>query len=198
MPPTPAAEDCSHGSQSRFPMAPLIRFTLVSLYLALAAPLPWLAPAGLQTALWLALAAGLLLVWAATSEEVQLSSSGLRVGHPAWCAWLLRRGWQLPWQAIEAITPVATSQGGRVFYLRSGDQAFLLPQRIAAFDVFLRRFSLATGLDTSSIGRISPPWTYQLLAGLSATMLLGELAWGLFTLRAAAALPAVLSSGPGS
>jgi hypothetical protein len=34
-------------------------------------------------------------------------------------------------------------------------------------------------LDTSAIGRISPPWTYQLLAVLTGLMLLGELAWGL-------------------
>ena len=160
-------------------MAPLIRFTLLTLYLALAAPLPWLAPPGLQPVLWLALATGLALVWAATSEQVELSSSGMRVGHPAWCSWLLRRGWQLPWPAIEAITPVATSQGGRVFYVRSGDRAYLLPQRIARFEAFLHRFSQETGLDTGGIGRISPPWTYQLLAGLSGVMLLGELAWGL-------------------
>jgi hypothetical protein len=176
---TAAAAPPNREPGERFPMAPLIRFTLVSLYLALAAPLPWLAPPGLQPALWLALAAGLALVWAATSEQVELSGSGVRVGHPAWCGWLLRRGWQLPWSEIEAITPVATSQGGRVFYLRSGDQAFLLPQRIAGFEAFLGRLSRETGLDTSTIGRISPPWTYQLLAGLSGAMLLGELAWGL-------------------
>lgn len=165
-------------------MAPLIRFTLLALYLALAAPLPWLAPSGLRAPLWLALAAGLGLVWAATSEQVQLSASGIRVGHPSWCAWLLRRGWTLDWQAIKAITPVATSQGGRVFYLRSGERAYLLPQRIAGFERFLARLERETGLDTGTIGRISPPWTYQLLAGLSAAMLLGELAWGVMLLRA--------------
>ena len=196
----PTVLDASDGSSARFPMAPLIRFTLVGLYLALAAPLPWLAPAGLQTGLWAALVAGLLLVWAATSEVVELSPTGLRVGHPAWCGWLLRRGWQLPWSAIEAITPVATSQGGRVFYLRSGDRAFLLPQRIASFETFLSRFSRKTGLDTSAIGRISPPWTYQLLAVLSAVMLLAELAWGLFLLRSSSEISALagISSVTGS
>jgi hypothetical protein len=174
----------SRDPQACYPMAPLIRFTLVSLYLALAAPLPWLAPPPLQPALVLALVLGLLLVWAVSSEQVQLDADQIRVGHPAWCAWLLRRGWQLPWKAITAITPVATSQGGRVFYLRSGEQALLLPQRIDRFPEFLQRFSQETGLDTSTIGRISPPWTYQLLAGLSALMLLGELAWGLSALVA--------------
>jgi hypothetical protein len=42
----------------------------------------------------------------------------------------------------------------------------------------LGQFGQATGLNTSSIGRISPPWTYQLLAALCALMLVGELAIG--------------------
>jgi hypothetical protein len=169
----------------RHAMAPLIRYTLAALYLALAAPLPWLAPPPLQGLLWLALAAGLILVWAASSEQVVLDGEGIRVAHPSWCAWLLRRGWQLRWSAIESIAPVATSQGGRVFYLRSGDQALLLPQRISRFEAFLARLSEKTGLDTSGIGRISPPWTYQLLAVLTTAMLLGELAWGVANLQSA-------------
>jgi hypothetical protein len=167
-----------------YPMAPLIRFTLVGLYLALAAPLPWLAPPPMQVPLWLALALGFLLVWAVTSEQVRLDQAAISVGHPTWCSWLLRRGWQVPWLAITAITPVATSQGGRVFYLRCGNQALLLPQRIARFEEFLERLQRETGLNTSTIGRISPPWTYQLLAMLTGLMLLGELAWGLSCGRA--------------
>jgi hypothetical protein len=106
---------------------------------------------------------------------VELSNDGIRVGHPAWCSWLLRRGWELPWDAITGLTPVATSQGGRVFYVRTKEgSAYLLPQRVQAFDDFLSRFSQHTGLNTSSIGRISPPWTYQLLAMLCSLFLGGE------------------------
>ena len=158
-----------------FPMAPLIRFTLISLYLALVLPLPVLAPAELQGWLWAALPLGLVLILALVSEQVELSNDGIRVGHPAWCSWLLRRGWELPWDAITGLTPVATSQGGRVFYVRTKEgSAYLLPQRVQAFDDFLSRFSQHTGLNTSSIGRISPPWTYQLLAMLCGLFLGGE------------------------
>ena len=164
----------------RYPMAPLIRLTLIALYLALVLPLPWLAPPELHLLLWLALPLGLALVVAATSEAVELSAEGIRVGHPRWCAWLLRRGWHLPWAAIRGLTPVATSQGGRVYYVRSEDgSAYLLPQRVAAFEAFLGRFSQETGLDTSAIGRISPPWTYQRLAVLCTALLLGEGLWAL-------------------
>ncbi len=165
----------------RYPMAPLIRFTLISLYLALVLPLPVQAPPELRIWLSAALPLGLAVVLALVSEQVELSPTGIRVGHPAWCAWLLRRGWQLPWDQITGLTPVATSQGGRVFYVRTKDgSAYLLPQRVQAFEDFLSRFSQSTGLDTSSIGRISPPWTYQLLAvlctlGLAAEGLVGVL-----------------------
>ncbi|MEB3331084.1 MAG: hypothetical protein VKI83_01125 [Synechococcaceae cyanobacterium] len=165
------------GSSERYGMAPLIRFTLMSLYLALVLPLPLLAPVPLRAPLaLLALPAGLLLVLALSSEQVQLDERGIRVGHPAWCAWWLRRGWQLDWSAVEALLPVVTSQGGRVFYVRSRSdgRAWLLPQRVARFEQFLSRFSQHSGLDTSSVGRISPPWTYRLLAVLCGLLLTGE------------------------
>jgi hypothetical protein len=108
---------------------------------------------------------------------------------------LLRRGWRLPWSRITALTPVTTSQGGRVYYVRSAatstatstatakstatevgssQESWLLPQRVAHFNDFLERFSSATGLSTDGIGRISPPWTYQLLALLSVLLLMAE------------------------
>jgi len=173
-----------------YPMASLIRLTLISLYLALVLPLPLLAPSDLQPWMALAVPAGLALVLAITSERVELDDQGLRVGHPSWCSWWLRRGWSLSWASIDGLTPVATSQGGRVFYVRShaggergGDgapqaasgNAYLLPQRIAGFEDFLNRFSAASGIDTRAVGRITPPWTYQLLALLSGLLLGGEL-----------------------
>ena len=171
------------AATATYPMAPLIRFTLISLYLALVLPLPVLAPPNLQPWLWAALPLGLALILALVSEQVELSGDGIRVGHPSWCSWLLRRGWQLRWDQITALTPVATSQGGRVFYVRTEDRsAYLLPQRVQAFEDFLCRFSRYTGLDTSAIGRISPPWTYQLLAVLCGTFLSSEvIAWAVGT-----------------
>jgi hypothetical protein len=156
-------------------MAPLIRFTLLALYLALVLPLPLMAPEALRPLMLAAVPLGLVLVVAITSERVELDSSGIRVGHPPWCAWLLRRGWQLPWSTIRSLTPVGTSQGGRVYYVR--DQvggAFLLPQRVERFEAFLEDFTLRSGLDTSMVARISPPWTYRLLALLCGLMLAGE------------------------
>lgn len=161
-------------------MAPLIRGTLVLLYLALVLPLAPLAPDGLRPLLLVALPVGLVLVLAISAEQVRLDDEAIAVAYPAWCGWLVRRGWRVPWSAVRALTPVATSQGGRVFYLRTSDgSAYLLPQRVERFEDFLTRFGGYSGLDTAAIGRISPPWTYRLLALLSALMLSGELIVGL-------------------
>jgi hypothetical protein len=170
----------------KFGMAPLIRGTLLVLYAALVVPLPLIAPVGWRPFLWGALALGLVLVLAITSEQVILDGEGLRLTHPGWCGWWLRRGWHLSWDQVEGLTPVATSQGGRVFYVRTSgasaqdasqptSQAYLLPQRVERFDDFLTQFSALSGLATDSVVRITPPWTYQLLGVMSLTLLLGEL-----------------------
>ena len=167
--PEPGFEPRQYG------MAPLIRGTLVGLYLALVLPLPVLASGGLRALLAIAVPLGLLLVLAITSETVTMAPQGLALGHPRWCGWWLRRGWSLDWNEITGLTAVATSQGGRVYYLRSPKGSFLLPQRLARFSDFLAQLQHYSGLDTKAIGRISPPWTYQLLAGLTALMLVGEI-----------------------
>ena len=159
----------------RYPIAALIRFTLVTLYLALALPLPLLAPSELKAWLLGAVPLGLVLVVAMLSERVLLDGAGIRVGHPAWCSWLLRRGWQLSWADITALVPITTSQGGTVHYVRSRQGShFLLPQRVGRFPHFLEQFQLATGLETLGIGRMTPPWTYWTLALLSLLLLVGE------------------------
>lgn len=168
--PDTAAKPAGYG------MDPLIRGTLVGLYLALVLPLPALASGSLRALLAVAVPLGLVLVLAITSETVTVTPQGLALGQPSWCGWWLRRGWSLGWNEITGLTPVATSQGGRVYYLRSAKASYLLPQRLARFADFLAQLQHYSGLDTSAIGRISPPWTYQVLAGLTALMLLGELA----------------------
>ena len=193
----PAAGADVSATARQYPMAPLIRFTLIGLYLALVLPLPALAPPELRAGLGLALPLGLLLVVAVTSEQVSVDDSGLAVGHPRWCAWLLRRGWRLEWREITGLTPVATSQGGRVWYVHrataaataSPGQAYLLPQRVQQLEGLMEQLQARTGLDTSAIGRISPPWTYQLLAGLTALMLAAEVVAGAALARGGWAIP---------
>jgi hypothetical protein len=45
---------------------------------------------------------------------------------------------------------------------------------VERFEAFLRDFTERSGIDTSTVARISPPWTYRLLALLCGLMLTGE------------------------
>ena len=161
--------------QERFQLSPLIRATLISVYLALVLPLPLMAPPGLKLALWSAAPIGLGLVLAMLSEQVSVDDQGISVGHPSWCSWLIRRGWRLHWDEIKRLVPVGTSQGGTVYYLTTTDHGQrLLPQRLEHFDRFLSIVEERTGLKTGAIRRLTPPWTYQLLFGLAVGMLIIE------------------------
>ena len=161
--------------EERFRLSPLIRWTLICVYLALVLPLPLMAPPGLKLVLWGAAPIGLTLVLAMLSEQVSLDENGISVGHPSWCNWLIRRGWQLQWAEIKRLVPVGTSQGGTVYYLTTSDQRQrLLPQRLEQFDRFLSVIEQRTGLQTGTIQRLTPPWTYQLLFGLALGMLIVE------------------------
>ena len=179
----------------RFQLSPLIRFTLLAVYLALVFPLPLLAPTGLRPWLLIASITGLGLVVALLSEQVTVNDTGLNVGYPSWCNWLLRRGWSLKWDEIRGLVPVGTSQGGTVYYFTTHDQRHqLLPQRLESFPDFLGLVEQHTNLDTSTIGRLTPPWTYQLLAGLAVSMLIGEAALGLAIVQGWLIMPAIVSS----
>tara|TARA_B100001939_G_scaffold28686_1_gene22757 strand:- start:44 stop:568 length:525 start_codon:yes stop_codon:yes gene_type:complete len=169
----------------RFGLSPLIRFTLLSLYLALVLPLPLMAPASLRVLMGVGLILGLVLVFGLLSEQVETDDTGIQVRYPAWIRWLLRRGWSMPWTDIRALVPVGTSQGGTVYYLKAADVRHqLLPQRIERFDRFLQLLQERSGVSTAGIGRLTPPWTYQLLAGLSGLMLMAEIATAFWRLSA--------------
>jgi len=160
----------------RFGLSPLIRFTLLSLYVALVLPLPVMAPQELRPLMVGALILGLVLVVGLLSEQVETDAAGLRVSYQSWISWLLRRSWSMQWDDIRALVPVGTSQGGTVYYLKAVDcRHQLLPQRIERFDLFLKVLNERSAISTKGIGRLTPPWTYQLLASLAALMVVGEL-----------------------
>ena len=165
--------------QERFGLSLLIRFTLVSLYLALVIPLPLVAPTDLRLLMLFAILLGLVLVLGLLSEQVETNVEGIQVRYPSWIRWLLRRGWTMRWDEIRALVPVGTSQGGTVYYVKSANLRHqLLPQRIERFDRFLDLMAQNSCVETGGIGRLTPPWTYQLLAALAGVMVLVELSVG--------------------
>lgn len=163
-----SSENLSAESVRIFRLSPIVRITLLLLYVALTLPLPFLAkvtnapvPA---SALWVGLAIGLLLLYAALCERVRVDEQGIQVAYPAWVPSLFRKGWSLHWADIKALKPRSTGQGGIVYYLLSqSGEAYLLPMRIAGFAELARRVQAQTGIDTTDVKPLSQPWMYLIL-----------------------------------
>ena len=169
-----------------FHISPIIRITLLTLYIALTLPLPVLAsvteaPVS-SNVLRVGVVLGGVLLYGALSEQVVVNQTGISVQYPAWIRWLLRRKWSLDWQNITALKPRTTGQGGIVYYFTSpaADKAFLLPMRIAGFAELLRYVETYTDIDTRDVKPLAQPWMYVILLALSLFLLLVDV-WALWT-----------------
>ncbi|MGQ9872986.1 hypothetical protein [Leptodesmis sp.] len=168
-----------------FRISPLIRVTLLSLYVALTVPLPFLpqlaGPTVPPLILWVGIGLGAIVLYGALSERVVLDEAGIQVIYPAWMTQIFRRGWSLPWSEVKALKPRSTGQGGLVYYFlsRSGE-AFLLPMRVAGFARLVRLVEAKTGIDTRDVRPLSQPWMYLILLGFTLLLLLVD-SWIIWT-----------------
>lgn len=169
----------------RFPISPLVRVTLLALYIALTVPLPFLAQttqAPIPTQLlWVGIAIGFAALYAALTERVVVDAEQIQVTYPAWVPRFFRSGWTLPWSDIQALKPRSTGQGGIVYYLlsRSG-QGYLLPMRVAGFGRLVRWVQAQTGIETRDVRPLSQPWMYLILLGCTVLLLFVD-AWTVWT-----------------
>ncbi|MEP0913555.1 hypothetical protein NDI45_21820 [Leptolyngbya sp. GB1-A1] len=178
-----------------FRLSPLIRLTLLLLYIALTLPLPFLADVTEASVsprlLAIGLVVGLGLLYVALTERVTVDEQGIRVSYPGWISWLWRRGWSLQWSEIQALKPRSTGQGGIVYYFLSrssdteqfpyqGKRAYLLPMRIVGFAQLVRIVEAKTGIDTRDVKPLAQPWMYLILLLLT-LMLLAIDAWTITT-----------------
>jgi hypothetical protein len=152
-----------------FRLSPIIRLTLLLLYVALTVPLPFLADVTQApvppSVLWVGVAIGFILLYAALTERVVVDEEGIQVTYPVWVRWFWRKGWSLSWSDIKALKPRSTGQGGLVYYFlsHSSEQAYLLPMRVAGFADLVRRVEANTGIDTRDVKPLAQPWMYLIL-----------------------------------
>lgn len=151
-----------------FRLSPLIRITLLLLYLALTLPLPFLAETTAAPVSPALLAVGLVvgatILYAALSEQVLVDEQGIQVRYPGWVSRFWRKGWSLAWMDVQALKPRSTGQGGIVYYfLNKAGEAYLLPMRVAGFAQLVRQVQAKTGIDTADIKPLSQPWMYLIL-----------------------------------
>ncbi|NEO25707.1 MAG: hypothetical protein F6K03_02105 [Kamptonema sp. SIO4C4] len=161
-----------------FNLSPLIRLTLLTLYIALTLPLPFLsevtdAPVP-PSFLWVGIAIGFVILYGAMSERVVLDDTGIQVTYPVWFRVIFRKGWSLTWNEITHLKMRTTGQGGLVYYFvtKAQDRAYLLPMRVAGFAQLVEQVEAKTGIDTSDVRPLAQPWMYFILLGFTLFLLL--------------------------
>ena len=153
-----------------------VKSSLISLYLALTIPIPFIAIDKLKIPSILTFVLGLYLIINITSDYVETCDDKISYKTSFISKAFGRKNWEIFWKDIKLIKSQPTSQGSKVYYINNnkGDN-FLIPQRVENFERFLSIISQNTGINIEEISYISPLWTYKLLTTLSVLMVIGEI-----------------------
>ena len=153
-----------------------VKSSLISLYLALTIPLPFISIEKLKIPSIIIFAVGLYLIINITSDYVETCSNKISYKSSFISKFLGKKNWEISWKDIKLIKSLPTSQGSKVYYFNTHQgENFLVPQRVEKFEKFLLIVSSNTGIDINEITYISPLWTYKLLTLLSIMMIAGEI-----------------------
>jgi hypothetical protein len=169
-----------------FRISPLIRITLISLYIALTVPLPFLAQVTSApvppTILWVGIAIGFIALYGALSERVIINNEKIQTAYPAWVPGFFRKGWSLSWDEIQELKMRTTGQGGLVYYFVTPERekAYLLPMRVAGFAAMMDLVTQKTEIYTTDVRPLSQPWMYLILLGFTVLLFLID-AWTIWT-----------------
>ena len=153
-----------------------VKSSLISLYLALTIPIPFISIEKLKILSITAFFLGLYFIMNTVSDYVETCNNKISYKTSFISKALGRKNWEISWKDIKLIKSLPTSQGSKVFYFNTnkGDN-YLIPQRVENFEKFLLIVSKNTGISINEISYISPLWTYKLLTLLSIMMIIGEL-----------------------
>ena len=153
-----------------------VKSSLISLYLALTIPIPFISIDKLKIISLVAFVIGLYLITNITSDYVETCDNKVSYKTSFISKIFGKKNWEISWKDIKLIKSLPTSQGSKVYYFntKKGDN-FLIPQRLNNFEKFLFIVSKNTGLGINEISYISPLWTYKLLTTISVLMIIGEI-----------------------
>ena len=153
-----------------------VKSSLISLYLALTIPIPFISINKLKIISIFIFVLGLYLIINITSDYVETCNDKISYKTSFISQTLGRKNWEIPWKDIKLIKTLPTSQGSKVYYFNTHkDDNFLIPQRLENFERFISIIQRNTKLNVEEVGYISPLWTYKLLTFLSVLMIIGEL-----------------------
>ena len=152
-----------------------VKSSLISLYLALTIPIPFISSDQLKIISIITFVLGLYLIFSITNDHVETCNNKISYKTSFISKILGRKNWEISWNDITQIKSLRTSQGSKVYYFNTekGDN-FLVPQRVENFVRLLEIVSQKTDIGVKDISYISPLWTYKLLTLLSVLMIIGE------------------------
>ena len=153
-----------------------VKSSLISLYLALTIPIPFISVDRLKIPSIIAFVLGLYFIINITSDYVETCNNKISYKTSLISKAFGKKNWEIFWKDIKLIKSLPTSQGSKVYYFNThqGDN-FLVPQRIENFEKFVSIVSKNSGVDINEISYLSPMWTYKLLTFLSVLMVFGEI-----------------------
>ena len=155
----------------------VVKSSLISLYLALTFPIPFISSDKLKIVSIVFLLLGLYFINSLTSDYVETTEKKIYYKTSFLSNIFGKRNWEIFWKDIKLIKSLPTSQGSRVFYFTlNNEENYLVPQRVENLEKLKTLISKKTNLDFDAvdINYISPLWTYKLLTLISVLMILGE------------------------
>ena len=154
----------------------IVKCSLISLYLALTIPLPFISNEKLKIFSIILFFLGLFLIFNITNDYLETNSQKIIYKSSFISRTFGKKNWEIFWTEIRYIKALPTSQGSKVYYfVNNQDDNYLLPQRVENYEKLLLLITKKTGLNVEGFSYISPFWTYRLLTFLSLIMILGEL-----------------------
>ena len=153
-----------------------VKSSLISLYLALTFPIPFISSENLKIFSIITFVFGLLLIINITDDYVDTCDEKISYKTSSLSKIFGKKNWEILWKDIKLIKSLPTSQGSNVHYFISNKkESFLVPQRVENFEKFVSIIEEKTKLNIDKLSYISPLWTYKLLTYLSIFMIMGEI-----------------------
>ena len=153
-----------------------VKSSLITLYLALTIPIPFISNENLKIFSIVTFVFGLFLTINITNDYVNTCDKKISYQTSFISRIFGKRKWEIYWKDIKLIKSLPTSQGSMVHYfITKNNENFLIPQRIEDLEKFLLIVENKTKLNANQISYISPLWTYKLLTYLSIFMIIGEI-----------------------
>ena len=153
-----------------------VKSSLISLYIALTVPIPFISSEKLRIPSLIFFILGLFLIVNITSDYVETTEKKISYKTSFISKTFGKKNWEIFWKDIKLIKSLPTSQGSKIHYfISTNNESFLVPQRVENFERFISIVEEKTKINIDELSYISPLWTYKLLTYLSLLMIIGEI-----------------------